>query len=172
MEFTVATGIEVDRMCEITEQAKRQLRRLGLDQWQRGYPSRAVWEQDVREGCAYLAMEDGAVLGAFAFKLLPDPSYAVIDGEWHSDGPYASLHRVCVAEESKGKGVAGKMMSFACEKAGLLGLPAVRIDTHPGNAPMRRVLDKADFSLCGTIHLAEGCERGGLRIAYDRVLGS
>ena len=35
MKFIVAKNEHVDRMCEITGQAKRQLKGLGLDQWQK-----------------------------------------------------------------------------------------------------------------------------------------
>ena len=73
MEFITASQEHLDRMCEITEQAKSQLRGLGLDQWQKGYPSREVWLSDIREGCTYLAAEDGELLGMFAFQTTPDP---------------------------------------------------------------------------------------------------
>ena len=43
MEFIKAKMEHIDRMCEIMEEAKEQLRNLGLDQWQKGYPSREVW---------------------------------------------------------------------------------------------------------------------------------
>ena len=48
MEFIVASLEHIDRMCEITDQAKRQLKDLGLDQWQQGYPSREVWLTDIQ----------------------------------------------------------------------------------------------------------------------------
>ena len=74
MEFIIASSEHLDRMCEITEQAKRQLRNLGLDQWQKGYPCRKVWQKDIEEGCTYLAVEDDKILGMFAIKKTPDPS--------------------------------------------------------------------------------------------------
>ena len=102
MKFIVAKNEHVDRMCEITGQAKRQLKGLGLDQWQKGYPSREVWLDDVKKGYTYLAVEEGEILGIFAFQTTPDISYYEIDGKWLTDGEYASMHRVCVADESKG----------------------------------------------------------------------
>ena len=98
MEFIIAQKEHIERMCEITEDAKKQLHGLGLDQWQKGYPSREVWEQDVINACTYLAMEDGVIQGIFAFQTTPDPSYKEIDGQWLTDIPYASMHRVCVAD--------------------------------------------------------------------------
>ena len=49
MEFRTASMEYIERMCEITEDAKRQLRGMGLDQWQKGYPSREVWLKDIQE---------------------------------------------------------------------------------------------------------------------------
>lgn len=170
MEFKVASMEYIERMCEITEQAKRQLRELGLDQWQKGYPSREVWLQDIQDGCTYLAIEDGEVQGIFAFQTTPDPSYQEIDGAWLTDGAYASMHRVCVADGCKGKGVAGQMFEKGFSLAGELGFPAVRIDTHPGNLPMQKALGKAGFRPCGQIHLSGGCEDGDLRIAFEKIL--
>ncbi|WP_418539905.1 GNAT family N-acetyltransferase [Massilistercora timonensis] len=168
MEFIKAGMEHIDRMCEITEDAKRQLRGLGLDQWQKGYPSRGVWIQDAKDGCTYLAVEKGEIQGIFAFQDTPDPSYDEIDGAWLTDGPYASLHRVCVAEGSKGKGVAGKMFAYGFELAARAGFDSVRIDTHPGNLPMQRALAKAGFVPCGQIRLKGGCEDGDLRIAFEK----
>ncbi len=170
MKFITASYEHIDRMCEITADAKRQLKNLGLDQWQQGYPSREVWLQDIEDTCAYVAVEEGEMKGIFAFQTTPDPSYKVIDGVWLTDGEYASMHRVCVASGCKGKGVAGKMFEKGFGMAREAGFPSVRIDTHPGNLPMQRALGKAGFTACGRIHLVGGCEDGHLRIAFEKVL--
>ena len=170
MAFVVASFEHIDRMCEITEQAKRQLRDLGLDQWQKGYPSREVWTEDARKGCTYLAMENEEILGIFAFQTTPDASYNVIDGSWLTDGSYASMHRVCVADGCKGKGVAGRMFDCGFRMALELGFASVRIDTHPGNLPMQRALAKSGFVCCGRIRLVGGSEDGDLRIAFEKIL--
>ncbi len=170
MEFIVASFDHIDKMCEITDQAKAQLKNLGLDQWQKGYPSREVWTQDAKDGCTYLAVEEGEILGIFAFQKTPDASYYKIDGEWLTDGEYASMHRVCVSDTCKGKGVAGKMFAHGFELAKACGLKAMRIDTHPGNIPMQRALAKAGFVPCGEIRLVGGSENGDLRIAFEKVL--
>ena len=106
MKFEVATSKYLDSICEITEQAKAQLRRIGIDQWQKGYPSREIWEEDIEIGRSYILTDEGKVLGAFAYQEIPDASYYEIDGKWLTDGAYASMHRVCVADACKGQGVA------------------------------------------------------------------
>ena len=170
MEFITAKLEHVAEMCQITDDAKRQLKNLGLDQWQKGYPSKEVWESDASVGCTQLAVEDGKIMGIFAFQSTPDASYYEIDGKWLTDGEYASMHRVCVADDAKGKGVAGQLFERGFEMAKELGLPSMRIDTHPGNIPMQRALVKAGFVACGEIRLVGGCEDGDLRIAFEKVL--
>ena len=170
MTFIQAKTEHLDTICTITQQAKTQLKNLGLDQWQKGYPARETWESDIAAQSAWIALEDDRIIGAFAFQISPDPSYEVIDGSWLSDSPYASMHRVCVADGCKGKGVAGEMFAYGFQMAQELGFRSMRIDTHPGNSPMQKALEKAGFLRCGTITLKGGCENGDLRVAFEKIL--
>ena len=170
MEFILAQEKHLEEMCRITAEAKAQLKKLGLDQWQSGYPSREIWEEDIRRKDAWLAVEGDQVLGVFAFQIGPDVSYGEIEGQWLTDGEYAAMHRVCVSDGCKGKGIAGQMFAFGFERAEKLGYGSVRIDTHPGNAPMQRALKKAGFVPCGTIRLRAGAEKGAARIGFERIL--
>lgn len=170
MEFTIAKQEHFAALCAITEEAKRQLKGLGLDQWQKGYPSAEVWQSDIEKGITWVAVENGAVLGAFMFATAPDPSYAKIDGAWLTDGAYGSMHRVCVADSAKGRGVAGALFDHGFALARAAGMPSMRIDTHGGNIPMKRALAKAGFTPCGQIILVGGCEDGDPRDAYEKIL--
>ena len=172
-----ATHSDVDRMDEICEAAKAAMRSMGIDQWQDGYPNRACWEADVDDGFAYVAETDeGTVVGMFALVIDtetcdPEPSYGAIDGAWLTpSAKYAAVHRVGVAPEAKGQGVAGAMLDFACDKTAQLGLASVRIDTHADNKPMQRTLQKAGFISCGVITLAEGNDAGEPRIAFEKLV--
>lgn len=170
MEFIIAEQRHLDEICRITAQAKEQLKAMGLDQWQKGYPSGAVWESDIENKRCLLAAEEDKVLGVFAYQTTPDPSYSSINGAWLTNAPYASMHRVCVSDDCKGKGVAGKMFAHGFKLAADDGFRSLRIDTHPGNTPMQRALEKAGFQRCGEIVLVGGCEDGDLRIAYEKLL--
>ena len=44
----------------------------------------------------------------------------------------------------------------------------MRVDTAPGNEPMRAMLRKNGFETCGTIRLVGGIEDGKLRIALEK----
>jgi len=170
MEFIKAQPRHLGAISRITFQAKQQLKGMGVDQWQRGYPNREVWQADIARGEAWLAVENGEVVGAFTFLTEPEPSYAVIEGQWLAERPYASIHRVCVADGHKGRGVAGQMLAHGFEMARQQGLSAVRVDTHRDNRPMQRAIAKAGFSYCGVIRLVGGVEDGNERIAFEKLL--
>ena len=86
-----------------------------------------------------------------------DPDYQVIQGAWLNDRPYWAVHRV--ANRGEVRGVASRCLLWCLERGG-----SVRIDTHPANRPMQRVLDKNGFTLCGTVWM----EDGSPRLAYQR----
>ena len=121
--------------------------------------------------------DEGTIAGMFALVTNaetrdPEPSYGKIDGAWLTTpkANYAAVHRVGVAPEAKGQGIAGTILDFACNKAAQMGLASVRIDTHADNKPMQRALRKAGFSLCGVITLVEGNDAGAQRIAFEKLV--
>ena len=170
MDFIVVKTEYLDQLCEITEQAKAQLKKLGVDQWQKGYPNKEVWESDIKEGCSWIAVENGCVLGAFMLLTVDEPSYYKIDGKWLTDLPYASLHRVCVSDAAKGTGVAGKLFEHGCKLAKEKGFSSIRIDTHPKNKPMLRAIEKFGFIKCGNIIIKGGSEDGDPRFAFEKII--
>lgn len=170
MEIVIAQPEHVDAMCAITEQAKANMAAMGIDQWQCGYPNRAVWEADVAAGAAYVALDEGRIVAVFCYADEPEVAYESLEGAWLTDGPYATIHRCAVNADLRGRGIIGELFSFACEKAAADGMVSVRIDTHADNAPMRRAVEKGGFVFCGDITLAEGPEAGAPRIAFEKVL--
>ncbi len=172
MKIQQGKPFHLEEICQVMEQAKRRLKALGLDQWQKGYPSRAVWEEDLDLERAWVATSEGAVIAAFTLTHEPEPSYQRIQGAWWGAAGerYTSLHRLCVGDAWLGQGVAGLCLAFALEQAAQAGDASLRVDTHPNNGPMNRALEKAGFRRCGQIHLVGGPEDGDLRVAYERVL--
>ena len=170
MEFINAKTEHLDKIWEITLEAKTQLKRMGLDQWQKGYPEKENWLGDIKAQTAYLAVESGEIVGAFMLLTKNEPSYDVIDGKWLCDSPYASLHRVCVSDSAKGRGVAGKMFAEGCRLAKKFGLDSMRIDTHPENKSMLRAIEKFGFTKCGIIRIKGSSEDGDERVAFEKLI--
>lgn len=135
MDIVVAQPGHVDAVVAITEQARANMAAMGIDQWQCGYPDRSTWEADVAAGAAYVALDEGRVVAVFRYADEPEAAYETLEGEWLTDGPYATVHRCAVDPTCRGRGIIGELFAFACEKAAAEGMASVRIDTHADNAP-------------------------------------
>ncbi len=168
MQFCLAETKDIPAVLALWENAKAFLKEQGLPQWQQGYPALPEAEQDIALQRLWLIEEGGTPLAVFVFDTLPDPSYTTLaEGAWHIPGPYGALHRIAVSPAARGKGV-GRAAAAHCRALCVQqGLCALRVDTHPGNIPMRTMLERAGFAHCGLIYLAEGLEQGSPRVTYE-----
>lgn len=166
-----STKNDVDRIMIILGEARQKMGQLGIDQWQYGYPSRDIIKEDVSIGRSYAIREEenGEIYGTFFVEDRGEPTYdKIYEGEWLTgdDAKYIAVHRVAVCNEKRGSGLANSIFAFAEEKCREAGVGSIRIDTHRGNIPMRKFLDKNGFVQCGIIYLGTGEER----IAYEKLI--
>ncbi|MDO4493477.1 MAG: GNAT family N-acetyltransferase [Clostridia bacterium] len=163
-------------MSEIAEEGKRYLKSRGVPQWQRGtYPDRALFESDVREGIGFVVAEGASVLAVCALTFAEEPAYrpeALTAGQWQlpEGKPYASVHRVAVAESARGRHVSSFLFSAAAALAKERGACALRADTHPENLVMQGALTRAGFVRCCELILPDGDEQGDPRYGYELLL--
>ncbi len=143
----------------VYETAREYMRQSGNpDQWGTDKPKRKLLEDDIKKGELFVGeSEEGEIHFVFAFILGADPTYSYIeDGEWLSDEPYGTIHRI--ASDGTVSGVV-KMAVEYCRKT----IPNLRIDTHEKNKTMQHVVEKLGFTRCGIIYLEDGAPR----IAYQ-----
>jgi Predicted acyltransferase len=184
MKIEKATPADLDAIMYIVAQAQASLGALGIDQWQDGYPSRDIISGDIERGVGYVVRaevgteaddevgaeagdEVSAVVATAHISFDGEVTYEkIFGGEWLSDGPYAVIHRIAVADSARKLGVAGFIVESVCERCKKMGLTSIKIDTHEGNSPMRAFLTKSGFKQCGTIYLTNGDSR----IAYELIV--
>lgn len=164
------TENDISKIVPIYEEARRTIAALGIDQWQDGYPSADVIENDITLGQSYAVESDGEICGTFVLITNGEPTYdKIFDGHWLSgddNSNYTAIHRVAISVVKRGGGISGKIISYAEESAKALGHCSLRIDTHRGNVVMRRMLEKNGFVFCGVIYIESGDER----VAYEKFI--
>ena len=167
------TAKDTNALTALFAEARQTIAALGIDQWQNGYPSAEVIKEDVQAERSYAVKQGEALCGTFVLLFDGEPTYDVItQGEWLTGTQktgktrYTAIHRVAIAVASRKTGVAGKIIRYAQEQAKAHGHVSLRIDTHAGNVPMRRMLEKNGFVYCGVIFLQDGAER----VAYEKIL--
>lgn len=160
MEIRKTVKEDIPVIMDIYENARAFMRSTGnMTQWNNGYPSVDIIAEDVCQGHSYVCIEDGEIVGTFAFIIGEDPTYQVIEnGAWHSDRLYGTIHRL--ASTGVVKGLSKKCFEYCREKIDYL-----RIDTHADNRPMQEAVKKYGFKQCGTIYVRDG----SARVAFDYV---
>lgn len=157
---------EINDIMRIIGQAKRRMKKSGLDQWQDGYPDEETIRNDKRkhQACIVRNWFGPAAYAAIVFG--KDPYYEKIDGQWLSyDEPYVTVHRLAVADEFLGLDLAKHILRFAERKARAKGVRWFRIDTHHDNLPMRNLIRDFGFTFCGVVQV-----RDGKRMAYEKII--
>ena len=160
MEIRKSTADDVPAILEIFWSAKAYMAAHGNPtQWGGGYPGLPELLPDIARGDSYVLTENGTVVGTFSFIIGDEPTYQVLlNGRWHADQPYGTIHRLASAGESKGVGKA--VVEWCLEHC-----ESLRADTHADNKVMQHLLESEGFTRCGIIHVADGTPR----IAYQRL---
>lgn len=168
MHIRIATHEDLPFMLSLLEQAKSRLANLAIDQWQDGYPNETSIRQDIDCQEAYVGLIDDRIVLTMAFSTAGDPNYDRIEeGSWISpERPYGVLHRMSVHEDWLEKGLARQAFMWAEKELLVRGFYAMRVDTHPGNLPMQKLLRNMGYVYTGHIYV-----RGnGLREAFEKTL--
>ena len=154
-----AAAADLPALADIYQKARAFMAAHGNPtQWGSTNPPPETLRQDIARGQLFVLCEGNTPHAAFALVPGEDPTYAVIDGAWGSDTPYATIHRL--ASDGTCRGVFAAAINWAAAPQ-----PHLRIDTHADNHIMQTLITRAGFDYCGTITVADGSPR----LAYERL---
>ena len=100
-----AESSDLSRIMEIVSDARTIMRGSGnMRQWTAGYPSENIIDEDIKNGFGRIVIQDGDVVGYFAFIHSPEPTYGkIFGGKWtDEDSPYYVIHRIASTQSSHG----------------------------------------------------------------------
>lgn len=158
---------DIPEIIRIISNAKAFLKEQGLDQWQSLYPSEEDIMTDIDCGYSHVLEDEGMILCTGAILEGAEKFYEVIyHGFWITDGRYMTIHRLATRSASRGSGTASIFIEETVKLCREKGLPSIRIDTHRGNLPMQRMLEKNGFIRCGIIVFGDE----GERVAFEKVI--
>ena len=162
---------DIPRILKITEDARASLRKYRVDQWQGEYPTREIFENDIRIGECYVICHGDEVAAFFVHSEREEPTYAdITDGKWTADMPYCVLHRAAVAAEYRGTGLSAQLIKYVEQLTRDCGRRAVRVDTHKKNKPMQNLLREAGFRYRGNILINSEPGHDPHRQAFEKIL--
>ena len=152
MLFRKAEDIDVERIWEIILQAKALMKRLNTHQWDDSYPTVETIRGDIEKQAGYVLCKDSRILAYGVVSFDPEPTYDTIEGEWTNDLPYLIVHRLAVADEAKGQGIARQFILQAEEVSRQKGIYNFRVDTKFDNEYMLRLIDSLGFRYSGEVY--------------------
>ena len=163
--FRKAQPNELPQIWAIIQYAIARRKADGSEQWQDGYPNPAVLRNDIEEDVGFVLADGDTIAGYCAIMVNDEPAYATIEGEWLTDGDFVVFHRVAIAKDHLGKGLAKKMMEHIETFALQNNIRSIKADTNFDNPAMLRVFESMGYSYCGEVYF-----RGSPRKAYEKVL--
>ena len=162
---------DIDKIVEILEKAKIEIKKLGINQWQNGYPNRDVILSDIKNGNSYIIEDEEKIVATAALIFEKESPYSNIsEGKWITDSDYSVIHRIAVDSELKNRGYSSKLLKKLEEVSKEKLVYSIKIDTHEDNKTMQRLLEKNWYVYCGIIYLDKEPSIGEKRMAFEKVL--
>ena len=163
--FRKATLSEINPIWDILQQAIIRRKKDGSNQWQDGYPNLEVVKKDIEKESGYVLTEGETIVGYIAVLINDEPAYEKIEGEWLTNDDFVLFHRVAIAENYLGKGLAKMMINYIEDFAVENNIKSIKADTNFDNDAMLNIFEKIGYKYCGQVHL-----RGNPRRAFEKVL--
>lgn len=164
-DFRKANPSEITQVWKILQQAIIRRKNDGSNQWQDGYPNLEVVKNDVEKGQGFVLLDNETVIGYTAILINNEPAYEAINGKWLTNADFVVIHRVAIAENYLGKGLAKKILSYVEEFSLQNNIYSIKADTNFDNFAMMKIFENLGYILCGEVLL-----RGSARKAYEKVL--
>lgn len=144
MKLRTITREDIPVVMKMINEAKVNMKNMGIDQWQDGSPSTETLEKYVNAKNGFIN-EDLTAFGALVER---DPDY-----KNYLSGNYVVLHTFVVDQSLRGKGVSDKffdaILKIAIEKENEI----FGVDTHRDNKAMMAFIGRHDFIKLGEVFI-------------------
>lgn len=160
-----ATFAELPAIWEILQQAIKQRKQDGSQQWQNGYPNEQTIRNDMMNEYAHILLENDVIVAYVAIIFGVEPAYEQIVGKWLTNDKYLVVHRVATANAAKGKGIATQLFQLLEKVATEQNVFSIKVDTNFDNIPMLKILEKLNYTYCGEVYFDNSARK-----AFEKVL--
>lgn len=155
-----ATIKDLEEIDELAVRVITDMKDANIPQWELSYPRKDHFLKDVEKNGLIIYKED-TILGCMAVLPENDPPYQTINS-WIKEKSIV-LHRILVDPNTRGKGIAQKLLDFAIQLGKKDHYESIKIDTHLENYKMISFLEKNGFIRGDYIESIN-------RIAYEKLL--
>ncbi len=151
---------EIQAISELAKAVRSDMWNNGLKQWTGNYPAYENFYQDYANKGLYVLVEEGVIIGSVSIFVENEIAYHEV--AWEKDKSLV-VHRIIVDPARQGKGYGKQLIEFALTMALQDGFDSVKIDTHPDNLKMQRLLKSMNFNYRGYLSSIN-------RLAFEKVV--
>lgn len=164
-QFKKADASQIPEIWTILQAAIARRKADGSNQWQDGYPNPEVIRKDIEKEAGYVLTHGDTIIGYTAVLINDEPEYANLKGTWLTNEDFVVFHRVAIAKEYLGQGLAKKIFQHIEELAQDNKIYSIKADTNFDNYAMISLFEKSGYVYCGEVWF-----RGSPRRAYEKVV--
>ena len=132
----------------------------GLNQWVDGYPGYSNFYNDYHSKGLFVFVENNEIVGSISILPENDIAYKEVTWEKHKS---LVVHRIMVNPLLQGKGIGKELLNYSINKGRFTGYESIKIDTHPDNVKMQKMLKLMGFAYRGYLSSIN-------RLAFEFVL--
>lgn len=156
----LASKVDLAIVANLASVVRTDMLNSGLNQWLGNYPAYENFYEDFLKEGLYVYFADKTIIGSIS--ILPENDEAYKEVIWESDNALV-VHRILVNPNYQGQGIGKELINFSIQKGLSEGYSAIKIDTHPDNLKMQKMLKTLGFIYRGYLASIN-------RLAYELVL--
>lgn len=146
---------DLNEIEELVKNAIIQMDSQGIEQWDKIYPVREDFEQDIRNKQLFVGTIGNKIVVTYTLNKDYDEEYN--NGQWKNpDKSFFIIHRLCVDVKFQNKGIARLAMEHAEKNAVLYHGQAIRLDVFSNNPYAIKLYQNCGYEKVGTAKWRKG----------------
>lgn len=171
VDYRPAVEMDLPAILAIIAEAREDLQRQHIDQWQGSYPGEGNFRVDLERGECFVVYHGEEIAGVFTLTTREEASYdAITDGKWTPNLPYCTLLIMAVARRYRGSGLAQQLMKCVERQAREYSLRCIRTDTHKKNKASQALLRECGYRYRGNVLVRVREGHDPARQGYEKIL--
>ena len=154
MEIETASEEQLEEILALLSVVVKDMNSKGFFQWGEDYPTREMFEKHIADKGLIVMIDDGMIIGYVLITEEQDKEYAHVDWE-DKYGRSVVIHRLAIAPERQGQGLANQLMDFAEGYARENGFTSIRLDTYSDNKRARSFYVGRGYQYRGITHFKQ-----------------
>ncbi len=162
----IARYDDLDQILIIVKETIKDLQSQGNFQWSEEYPTKANFENDIKQANLYIYEINNDVTGFICINKQEDIAYKPLS--WNKLGEAIVIHRFAIKRSYQRQKIATKLIEYAERFAENKGINYIKVDTNSKNTRMNALFKNLKFQFIGQIYLRD------LKVpfnCYDKIIG-